>query len=374
MDEQLAVFHTKHCNFRTAKKIYSQLIRKSKDNLEDKVHFEAELERVNSLYSLQQNLQTGEAFFPVYHKERNVSSLCKAVFTESNTPGNVDSDIRFILKQAAQYLDNILKDIKPEIMVLDWGIENLTVNFRLPDNNPLLEKMDGKSYLLAVAAAAMSYLIGQQISFNKVFTGVIRDGDTNIFQVDALESKLEIIKAERLKLWEFFVPEGSNLGQKRVIPVKTLTNFFDRLFGKKIIDFLKRKNNPGKRRISVELLKNIPARDGKKHAYALFRHPEDLTNDESKRIMSEYLQRAFDLLASKQGVIVDGLRPAYLYARLGSLAKEQYISNFMAVRRYNADDKNENISRAFVFVVAQGGANRSLGESFEYFLPKTTLK
>lgn len=363
-------------NFLTAKREYEKILSQKRIALDDKIYFEEKINFATQKYEDSLKVGTGEVFFPVYYYEKKLAKLCKVKIRCENSSGKTD-DFKNVEGAVEKSLDKIIKDNYADtVYVFDWGLNDYQIDIvDLNGNKIEPDKLSGKSFELAAAVALFSYIFEITVPPQWIFTGIVNE-DGNLLNVEYIKEKFQICLAEREEDLKFFIPlQGSN--NDKQVESKGISDIFSNYFIPRL-NIEEQKYKLGKIRITLDIHK-IKTTDNFEHIVAKFDFKNDYKNnnndiiapEEGKIIMNKFFVNVISRLSDSKGVIIDGLRPNYLNARIGSLLKENKISNFVAVRSQLVSDIKSGKSFATVFVVTEKNTpTRMVGDAFEYYLKK----
>ncbi len=359
-------------NYKSAVEIYSQLLKES-NGADDKYFYSKKIEKVNKFFEKVSELNFGEAFFPVFDGKNNSGAVFTIHFEKSSQYENGNSltilsdnwgKIQPFLKS---YLDEFLEKNLKHHYVFDWKfgeyfpfIKNIPSN---KDSATIFGQIEGNSLQLALAFAFFSAFL--KVNLGKfVFSGNLeqRGNSVKIGSVNEIPTKLSIIKKERPSTQLIANFESDD---KTLLNFDELNNAINRTipaFAKLLDEELF--NNSNIRKISLKVIPEIEAEDGKKHDLVKFDHGG--INTHEIPLLYEYLKRNKDFFSpAENGVIIDGLKPAFGVALIAGMEDiKNTVSNFIAIR--NTQDDSKGFSSAVV--VKSGGQKKSRnpGELFKY--------
>ncbi|MBS1550867.1 MAG: hypothetical protein JST15_02220 [Bacteroidetes bacterium] len=357
-------------NYLSAERQFKELLNNSKD-FEDKTYFRNKIADCKEYREIVMNLSAGEAFFPVFDQAGNNSSVLTIRITDNPT-GTKTFDIKKIKEAVIKFLDDYLYQEVKTIMVLDWkkiedykaeikNIPNLNDDFR-----EFTESIEGRSFELAAAIALISKILDLKISPDFVFSGNIEDAGTSVIlkPVNRIKEKLDCIKAERPDMKKFIVPSGLKISDKIISKKNSLKNVVSEVFSKFDKDLEKSLfENKFVEKITLKI-NTSKIKNRKAVSVFNFIHP-NIQEKDIKRI-SEYLFNTGSFIKNiKQGIVIDGLKVAYLSPMLLSMSNvTNHISNFVAVRFGPPEGNNAKAA-----VVRTNNSNTSkykVGDTFSY--------
>lgn len=322
-------------------------------------------------YNQLQNLNFGEAYFPVINAMNlNLSGL--RIIKVSNSGGKVQyglaSSWNNVKKFVANFLNDYLyKEIK-NIMFFNWGFDDYSVEIK--DLNDKIEKIDetkGDSLELAMAVALISLVMQHRVKPIYAFTGrVIYENNIHMIgNVNHIQQKSNILQREYYFL--------KNL----IVPIKTDNDNFQIEFGKfdDLIKFL----FPDFKNIILKLLAEENFDNfGKRKVYANLEKIKTLEGIECNLLKINQTNILFDdwekyakflsnlerkIWKDRLPVIVDGKIISFVVPIL-TAKSINHVVDFIAVRNVNGD--SHNTTNACIVETAKLNSKYKIGQRIQY--------
>lgn len=368
-------------NFRSAGNLYKELCENSV-SAEDKIYYENK--RLNALEMAEQsdNLNIGEAFFPVVDQAENIGSVYKINIEESGKHSmnkSLINNFKYVEKLVVKFLDELLLNEIKTIHVFDWGLQSLSFSIE-PASKEFDEQIVGESLQLAFALALVSYIIKQPIPNTFAFSGKLIDNtEISIGSVKGIAIKTEAIITDKPKIKSFLIPfSNTDIKKGIVVGTNTLKETVLKVFPN-LVSCLKelQYKSLGNRKIHLKIINRIKTIDSE-CSYAYFHHT-NLALDDSLKVY-DFLSNISQLISDKSsnGIIISGLRITYAVPMLISLIAN-HIKNYVAIRYTQVNFENDVYPKlsgelkpdgcSIVVRTTQTNATRKVGDHILYYLP-----
>lgn len=205
-NQELFYRHLGLGNYSTAAEAGEKALREDNISFQEKISLRADLAELREFGSRWKSAEAGVAYFPVVFNNGEGAILgikCGEDIAESQTDKSLCESFRGYMDFVTQFLDDLLKRYSAQpAVVFDWKLYDLKFRiqghpFESSEYRELFKETFGRSYILALIAAAVSYRIKIPVPVNMFFSGdVEKNNNAGIIWVNGLEIKSGLLQKE----------------------------------------------------------------------------------------------------------------------------------------------------------------------------------